>query len=439
MTETTENPRRPLQAVAYHEGRQLACCVIRAGEYILGSARKNEIVIGDSTVSARHARLVVGPDDELQLEDLRSANGTFIDGVAVATLTAIPPGAEIRVGSVALHFERGRLPAAAAAELPAGFLRPQRYELGEIVVQGNTSTIFQARDTSLGREIALRTLHAESQRDPAVVLRFVREAQITSQLCHVGILPIYDFGLNAQGQLFFTTRFIAGEQLTTILDRIAAGDAVAAAYYDLPALVGIWQKVADVLACAHSRGVIHNSLTPDAVEVARFGEVFVTEWTFAAVVSPTGDNPPVEAPDSAIPTPLTYYNAPEQAAGRFTDIDARTDVFALGGLLYRIVTLHSPLHGDTEDALLEAALSAAIATPRRDVIRPHFPRGRFPEFLAAVAMKALHYDPNARHPSVLELQREVGAWQSGLGGGESESGGLWKQFTGRLQRPAESS
>ncbi len=437
MTESTENPRRPLQAVAYHEGRQLACCVIRPGEYIIGSARKSEITINEPSISARHAKLVVGEDDELHLEDLHSANGTFIDGATVTVSTPVPPGAEVRLGAVALHFERGRLPAAAAAELPATFLRAQRYELGEVVVRGNTSTILQARDTSLGREIALRTLHPESQRDPAVVIRFVRDAKITSQLCHVGILPIYDFGLNNEGQLFFTTRFISGEPLTTILDRIAEGDSAAAGRYDLLTLVGIWQKVADVIACAHSRGVIHNSLTPDAIEVARFGEVFVTEWTFAAVIGAPGDAQPIDAPESAIPTPLTRYSAPEQAAGQFTDIDQRTDVFALGGVLYRILTLHPPLRGDTDDGLLEAALSAAVTPPHRDQPHVQFPRGRFPDFLAAVAMKALSYDPTARHQSVLELQREVAAWQSGLGGGEHDLGALWKQFTGLLHRPAE--
>jgi len=436
MTDSTENPRRALQAVAYHDGTQLARCVLRPGEYFIGSARKNEIVIGEASVSARHARLVVTAEDALQLEDLDSANGTFIDGAPIAVVTLLHPGAAILIGAVTLCFERGRLPAAAVAELPESFLHPQRYAVGEAIVQGSTSTIYQARETSLGREVALRTLLPESQRDPAVVLRFVREAQITAQLCHTGILPIYDFGLNSEGQLFLTTRFISGEPLASILDRIAAGDAAAAERYDLPTLIGIWQKVADVLASAHSRGVIHNSLTPDAVEVARFGEIFVTQWTFATLFDRPGQASSIEAPDSLIMPPLTAFSAPEQATGQRTDIDPRTDVFALGGLLYRIVTLRPPLSGETEDALLEAALSAAVTAPARDELQPHFPRGRFPDFPAAVAMKALRYEPDERHQTVLELQREIAAWQAGLGT-ESDLGALWKQFTGLLQRPTE--
>jgi hypothetical protein len=144
----------------------------------------------------------------------------------------------------------------------------------------------------------------------------------------------------------------------------------------------------------------------------------------------------VRAPESTAPAPLSPYTAPEQAAGLLHEIDARTDVFALGGLLYRIITLHDPLRGDSPDALLEAALNAAVALPAKlakSAPGPHWPRGRFPEFPAAVAMKALSYAREDRHATLPEMQRAITAWiECWLTGGDL--GALWKQFPGLLRQ-----
>lgn len=433
MPETNSSWRRPLEAVFYLEERRVARCLIRRGRYVIGHERKNEIVVDEASVSGAHARLSVVSDDEIYLEDLGSANGTFVNGNPASGATRLTLDADVRLGAVELCFERGCLPAALFHELPATFLRPQRYDLGEIIVQGSTSTIYQALDTSVQRDVALKMMLPASQRDPVAVLRFVREVQITGQIPHPGILPIYELGLNEQGRLFFTTRFIEGESLASILDRLAEGEERAIDRYSLLALLGIWKKICDTVAFAHSRGVVHNALRPELVEVGRFGEVFVTQWSLALVqAEPFGDTRHVRAPESPAPAPLSPYTAPEQASGQLHEIDVRTDVFALGGLLYRILTLRDPLRGDTEDALLEAALNAAVAPPAslaKTHSGPHWPRGRFPEFPAAVAMKALSYGRDDRHQSVPELQREITAWQEGTAAG-ADLGVLWKQFAG---------
>jgi serine/threonine protein kinase len=263
------------------------------------------------------------------------------------------------------------------------------------------------------------------------VLRFVREVQITGQLPHPGILPVFELALNEDGQLFYTTRFLEGESLASILTRLASGDERALERYPLPVLLNLWQKACDTVAFAHSRGVVHNALTPEVIEVGRYGEVFVTQWSLAMLQSePFGDARHVRAPESTSAAPLTRYTAPEQAAGLLHEVDPRTDVFALGGLLYRILMLRDPLGGETEDALLEAALNASVAPPgplAKTAPAPHWPRGRFPEFPAAVASKALSYSRDDRHASVAELQRQVRAWQDApLLGLDPNS--LWKQF-----------
>ncbi len=437
MPDLPPSPQRPLEVVFYLEDRQLARCLIRRGRYVIGHERRNEIVIDEPSISGQHARLSVQSEDEIYLEDLDSANGTFVDGQPATGSVRLSFESDVRLGAVTLRFERGWLPAALFHELPATFLRAQRYDLGEIIVQGSTSTIYQAHDTSLQRDVALKMMLPASQREPAAVLRFVREVQITGQIAHPGILPVFELGLNEAGRLFFTTRFIEGESLAAILDRLSERDERAIDRYSFLALLQIWQKVCDTVAFAHSRGVVHNALTPEIIEVGRFGEVFVTQWSLALVQSePFGDARHVRAPESTAPAPLSHYTAPEQAAGLLHEIDVRTDVFALGGLLYRILTLHAPLAGETHDALLEAALNASVTPPStlaKSQPPPHWPRGRFPEFPAAVAMKALRYAREDRHASVQEMQHEITAWQEGATSG-ADLGALWKQFTGVLRQ-----
>jgi serine/threonine protein kinase len=438
MSESTPSLRRPLEAAFYAGDRVLACCVIRRGRYVIGHEPKNEIIVDEPSVSGRHARLSVHSDDEIYIEDLGSANGTRVDGQLVTEPTRVSFHSEVRLGAVPLRFERSRLPAAVFEELPPTFLHPQRYEIEEVVVQGTKSVIHQARDLSLQREVAIKLMMPEVQRDTAAVLRFIREAQVTGQLPHPGILPIYEFGQNEQGLLYFTTRFIEGESLSTILERLAEGDERALARYSLFTLIQLWQKICDAVAFAHSRGVVHNALRPDFIEVGRFGEVFVTQWSHAILLTETfGDVRHVNAPENSLPLPLTHYSAPEQAAGLVHEMDTRADIFALGGLLYRIVTLRDPLSGETEDGLLEAALNASVPAPAAKAKSdpcPHWPKGRLPEFPAAVAMKALSYQREDRHQTVEELQREVATWQEGASvGGQTVA--LWKQFpTLRRQR-----
>lgn len=430
------SPRRALEAVVYLDDRPLARCLVRRGRYIIGQEKKNEIVVSEGSVSGAHARLTIASEDEIYIEDLDSANGTFVNGVHVHAETAVPLDAEVRMGATVLCFERSGVPAAIFAGLSADFLRAQRYDVGDLVVQGSTSSIYEALDTTLGRTVAYKLLLPATQRDPAAVLRFIREAQITSQIEHSGILPVYELGLDESNQLFLTTRFIDSHPLADLLEQLAKGEEAVVARYTLSHLLHIWQKACDTVACAHARGVVHGALKPDAIQVARHGEVFVTNWHLARVLGGDAETPQkVHAPMAHFHPPLSSFSAPEQAAGNYDEIDARTDIHALGGLLYKIITLRDPLAGETEDQLLEAALGSKVtpfAQLPKDDPHPHWPRGRVPEFPAAVALKALSYAAEDRHQSVGDLQREIAAWQDGIAAG-ADLGKLWKQFTGLLK------
>ena len=424
----------PLEAVVCHDGRPVARCVLRRGRYLIGQDRKNEIVVDAASVSARHAQLTVEGDDTFFLEDLGSANGTRINGQPAHGATAVTLACHIEIGSTTLEFQRSGLPASVFQYLSPDFLAAQRYAVGEIIVQGSTSTIHEARDLALNRVVAMKIMLPESQAKPGHVLRFIREAQIAAQLQHPGILPVHELALDEQRRLYSTTRFVEGDSLAGLLDSLTAGDA----RYTLADFLGVFQKVCDAVAYAHSRGVVHCTLRPEIITVGRFGEVFVNNWGLAKLFALEDENVPrVEAPEASAEPTLSRYSAPEQAEGALEDIDPRTDIHALGGLLFRILTLRDPISGETESELLDQALSPR-ETPAEILAGqppcPHWPGGKLPEPLAAIAMKALSLSRDDRHESVRKLQQEIAAWRESAAAVSGEAGGLWKGFTGLLGR-----
>ena len=428
----------PLEAVISQDGQPIARCVLRRGRYVIGQDRKSEIIVNAPSVSAQHAQLTVQDDDEFLLEDLGSANGTRVNGEPVLVPTPITLASHVELGSATLEFQRGGLPASVFPYLAAGFMGAQRYAIGDIVVQGSTSTIREARDLSLNRNLAMKIMLPECQAKPGYVLRFIREAQISAQLQHPGILPVYDLGLDDQQQLYSTTRFVEGDSLAGLLDALAAGGDTDAPRPSLAALIVVFQKICDAVAYAHTRGVVHCTLRPDIITVGRYGEVFVNNWGFSKLLTFDDETAPrVTAPEASAEPTLSRYCAPEQAEGALDDIDTRTDIHALGGILFRILTLRDSITGETESELLEQALSPrdppAAALAGKPPC-PHWPGEKLPEPLAAAAMKALSLARDDRPATVRKLQQEITAWQEGGTAAAGEPGKLWKGFTGLLGR-----
>lgn len=415
--------RRPLEAVVRDpDGRQIARCLIRRGRYIIGHETKNEIVVEEPSVSGRHARLTVVSDEEMFIEDLGSANGTRVAGDEIDGATPIALGSRILLGQCVLDFQRSGLPAAVFAYLPEGFLRASRYNLGEPVVEGSTSTIFSAFDTTLGRDVAIKVLRPESQVQLEHVLRFIREAQITSQLQHPGILTVYELGLNERSQLFYTTRFVEGGTLADVLDALSTREPGAPERFPLTRLLVAFQKICDAVAYAHSRGVVHTALRPDTVSLGFFGEVIVISWCFSRIIPLDADDSEVQRPIVAAPSDsaarLSPYTAPEVAAEAWDFVSPRIDVYSLGAILYRLVTLHRPIAFEDPTMLRDAITHGDIRNPVQFAREPHphCPGQRYPGQLVSIAMKALSLEPAERFHSVPELQAAVAAWQQGLAG-----------------------
>lgn len=435
----THSPGRQLEAVVRNHERHLARCLIRRGRYVIGQDRKNEIMVEEDSISSTHARLTVVSDDEIYIEDLGSANGTFVDGAPVEGMVRVSFGSAIQLGQATLDFCRSGLPAGVYEQLPRGFLRQHRYNLGEAVVQGRTSTIYSAHDVSLNRDVALRAMLPESQASIPQVLRFVREAQITSQLQHQCITPVYDLSVDEKSRLYATTRFVEGETLASVLDGIRDGDGHARERFTLHALVGILQRACDTVRFAHSRGVVHAALRPEAIMLGEYGEVFVTTWAFARILPPPEDEAGqplgpvhVHAPELQMHPELSPYSSPEQATSSHEQIGERTDIYGLGAILYRIITLNDPITGNSDDAVLEAILTGTISPPRPAARPncPHWPGGRMPEALAELAMRSLSVQREDRPQEVQAFQYALAAWQGGLANGDQ--GKIWKGMGGLL-------
>jgi serine/threonine protein kinase len=299
------------------------------------------------------------------------------------------------------------------------FLRSNRHDLGSVLAEGRLSTIYEACDTTLNRDVAINIMRPECQTHAANVLRFIRDAQITSQLQHTGILSPYEFGLNDQRQLYYTTRLIEGESLASVLRGIACNGAQIDRTHSVSSLMLAFEKVCDVIAYAHSRGVVHGALSSDRITLGAHGEVLVGHWCDAQIPENgpwTGSigSHPIFAPPSMVMPELNAFTPPELIDADLDQISWAADVYALGGILYHILTLRPPAGADDEEDLKLQILHGLISSPL-NLIRAnlmHWHVGTIPEVLSGIAMKALQNDPAIRYSSVIALQEAVRAWQT---------------------------
>ena len=341
----------------------------------------------------------------------------------------------------------------------------QKYTLGRMLAQGGMGAVHQARDLNCRRMVAMKLLPKGQQNQVEDLIRFIEEAQITSQLEHPNIVPIHELGLDADGNVFYTMKYVKGVTLTEILDSIRHGDTATIEQYPLARLLTIFQKVCDAIAFAHSRGVVHRDLKPDNIMVGGFGEVQVMDWGLGKVLRdrrlgveeprPPIDVPPVrvdgvaggeeeeeqeEGIDSIrtddIGTGLRTmsgrvmgtpgYMAPEQTHAAGTDVDPRSDVYSLGAILYSILTLRSSVRGKEIREVLRQIIHGDIFPPEafneptppapdmKPVVLYHCPGRRIPKLLSNIVTKCMQVNPSDRYPSVTDLQRDLEAYQDGL-------------------------
>jgi tetratricopeptide (TPR) repeat protein len=275
--------------------------------------------------------------------------------------------------------------------------------MGEIA-RGGMGVIVKLMDNDIRRPVAMKVILGHSDGEP--LARFVEEAQVTGQLEHPNIVPVHELGLEADGRVFFTMKLVKGESLESIIDKIAEKNPEYLREYTRSHLIQIFQKICDAIAFAHSRGVIHRDLKPENVMVGKFGEVLVMDWGLAKVkgLEDAGREALVATIRSEDEVGRTMdgevmgtpsYMPPEQATGQIDKVDARSDIFALGGILYRILTHEAPYTGESITKVMAKAEAWKLIAPRKRT-----PWNRIPAELESICLKAMAKEKAKRYASV---------------------------------------
>ncbi len=280
-----------------------------------------------------------------------------------------------------------------------------RYAYFKTVAKGGKSLIQSCKDLHLNRVVCYKSLLPEYEDDPIEQMRLLREARVSALLQHPNTVPTYEIGRDRKGHLYFTMKLVHGYTFREILDYRER--------YDLGQLVDTIIQVGYALEYAHSVGVIHRDLKPENILIGPYGEVLLLDWGLAKVWGEKGslsevdqdgghDAPVRETSDSSMTghqklqgTP--HYMAPEQIE-RDPDIDARTDIYNAGIILYESLTGRTPARGERVDEVIHSTLHETPPAPSS--LMPSIP-----PLLEQTVMRCLEKRPEDRIASAGELVR----------------------------------
>lgn len=263
------------------------------------------------------------------------------------------------------------------------------FEIVREIGRGGMGIVYEARQISLNRPVALKVLPLRLRQDQRLLTRFQREAEAAGKLRHPGIVPVYTVG-EASGAPFFAMELVEGRSLAEVIaSRTAAGDAT-----DAPWAVSIVARVADALDYAHGRGIVHRDVKPANIMIDEDGTPRLTDFGLALDTEASG----LTQTGEVFGSPL--YMSPEQAFRREAPLDARSDIYSLGVTMFELLTGRLPYEGTSQGDIL-AALSAGGLKPLREL------QPSLPEALERVLLQALQRDPADRYKTAAAFAEDL--------------------------------
>lgn len=315
----------------------------------------------------------------------------------------------------------------------------KRYIRGPELGRGGMGVVYRVYDTDLRRNLAMKVLRigvgsttgSATSMGSLLVRRFLEEAQVTSQLDHPSIVPLHELGVDGDGRIYFTMRVVRGKDFQSIVQEMSEGESD----WDIDRVVSAMLKVCDAMGFAHAKNVLHRDIKSSNIMAGKFGEVYVMDWGLAKVMGREDDRdlrPDLDASQAftAIHTELSdpadgdvyvtmdgtvcgtpAFMPPEQALGLVAQLDARSDVYSLGAVLYHVLTGHPPYGEGGGRIPGHTVLRWVLDGPPKPVLElaPDSP----PE-VAAICEKAMQREPENRYQSMEELQADLSRYLRGM-------------------------
>ncbi len=271
----------------------------------------------------------------------------------------------------------------------------ERYEVRGILGEGGMGLVYEGRHIGLGRKVAIKVLHAEFQDEDHASQRFMQEAQIAGSLGHPNICDVTDIGVTEDDLPYMVMPLLEGQTLAEAMEACDEGFPAARA-------VDIVSQVLSALQPAHEAGIVHRDLKPENIFLTRAGDrqdfVKVLDFGISKIVGGSSSSlKQLTSTGMVVGTP--YYMAPEQASGE-KDLDPRVDIYAVGALLYELLTGRTPHLADNYNEIIVKIVNQTPPRPRE--VQPDLPAS-----LEAVVWKALSKDREARYASVSEFRQAL--------------------------------